>query len=404
MGGFSLHGQTPETTTVHQLLDDQRLSSLFFIGTSAEMGRREVKAGELLEKLLTSGLDGQLKEGDHFAIVGYGKNGYQVVLPPAVWTRPESAMQGKSAREALRLLRYEGAIGWANVAPLFSMLMRQHQQLHAVILSDGIEPFYGTQWDAEIQTAMASQRVAAANQKVPVVLRITGSASLFASWSVSEAGSQVVFAPQAKKEVPLLIPTAKVVTPVQVALPSSKPAPPAQEEKPLVLAKAVQIEIVKPAQPTPVIEVARQVQPPPTPAPAVVAVEPRQVEVAPRVVAAPPLLPVEKPVVASAREFALDPAPPVTVDAKAPETPVLTEPTPSPGVPAAEPRMVESVVKQREHRTPVDAAFGVNQPSGLSFWAWLPALALPAVGIWFYQRSRRSTVQASLISRSYRDR
>ncbi len=387
MGSVSrANAQPADNAAVLQLLDDQKLSCLFLIGTSTEMGRREANTGAILENWLASGLSGQLKEGAHFAIVGYSKNGYQVLLPPTAWAKADSAMEGKSARESLRLLRYEGTMGWANVAPLFSMLMSQPGTMHTLILSDGIEPFYGTRWDSEIQDAMAAQRVNSAAQKSPVILRLSGGASIFSSWSVSGPGAEVQFPPMVKAAVAVTPPAApKVVSPVV-------------GDKQLVSAKAVGIQRIKPVQTQPSIEVARLVTPLVTSVPVVAAAplvpEPRKIDVQPAashiLISTPPA----QPVTQIAREFTVDPKPPVVVSPE-PAKVDLVQPTPEP------PKPVQVITKHVDP-IPVEPSMVVAPRADSSLWPWVAALALPVVGLWFYQKHRRVGVRTSLISQSYR--
>ena len=378
--------QPADNAAVLQLLDDQKLSCLFLIGTSTEMGRREAKTGVILENWLASGLGGQMKEGDHFAIVGYSKNGYQVLLPPTVWAKADSAMEGKSARESLRSLRYEGSMGWANVAPLFSMLMSQPRTMNTLILSDGIEPFYGTQWDTEIQAAMAAQRVNAASQKSPVILRLTGGASVFSSWSVSGAGAAVQFAPVVKAAVAVPPST----TPKKVS--------PVVAEKQLVSAKAVGIQMIKPPQTQPNIEVARLITPSVLPVAVVPAApvvhEPRKIETQPAASAILIPMPPPQQLTQVAREFAVDPKPKVEASPE-PAKVDLVQPVPEPPKPV-------QVIAQPIARIPLEASVVVAPQTDSSLWPWVPALVLPVVGFWFYGKNRRAGVRASLISQSYR--
>ena len=399
---------------------------LFIVDTSSAMSRHNEAVRQIVYDLISSGMNGQMRKGDSYALWTYNEQNYPGVFPLQNWNPYDPVLAGGRAALFLKKQRYEKQAKPQAVITDLAAVIENARDLTVYWISDGYTELKGTAFDELINAACFYKIRAMKKNPQPLVTTLIAQDGKIAHWAVSLASEP--------KAIPRTPPKPVIV---------AKPAP---EEKTIVaVVPPATVEKIPPT-PKPAIppttakkaEVPAKTKPGPEPAvttdtPKPVPVVPLPKPVAPEIVptVSKPIVPEVKPVV---KPESAKPNPPVAptvpvktasepLPVKVDSTPVKTEvasvngeqpknTSPAP-VQTAKSHPAEASVKSatangsegKAPRLPRVAHTAVVVPPQSSFkdWQYLAAgLALLSIGCWLFylHRQARASVHPSIISDS----
>lgn len=379
---------------------------LFIVDVSGGTKHCREAIAQTVHDLVASGMNGEMKPGDAFAIWPYRNKVMTEAFKPQMWVPAAKEDLAKTAGEFIRQQDFSNT-AMALIATGEAMKVVQASR-HATILiiNDGSEYLQGTPYDDYVNKIYKERSIEMWREKKPFVTTLLGVNGHVVGCTVSTGGEIVM------PQVPAALQKLLGAEPVAQAA----PAPPS---KPLPV--AVPVPVVRPASvpaagtgpqlsranslpsdPGPAVAMpltAPATVVPPAPAPVVVRTPAPALlapPVAPAAIPATIPAPTSSPAAPAASDPPLVAAPPSVVVAAASAT--LVPPASGP-VPAAPAPPTDSVA-------PAIMAGSSPSTSGLSGTSLLLlAIALVAVAgliVWFMIRNQREPKHPSLITRSMR--
>ena len=423
---------------------------LLIVDTSRAMKRRAPATLKIVQELITSGLNGQLRSGDTLGLWTFNETLQAGRFPLQTWSPKARSGIAARAQAFLKAQKYEKEASFEKVVPALAYVVEHSERITVVLISSGEETVRGTPFDKRIARFYEEWRDQQEKARMPFVTvlraqngRLVDLALNTPPWplqipklpqeepAAEERQGRVQQAPQKAQtsNVPPLIVTGKKArTP---AAPAPKPTPPPASRKvPPVSAaaggasNAALLTTTTPPPPAPrtaetkhgpVVPDALPTQPSPKPPPPAPLAAPKA-----EASSVSPAKPVE-PVTAAPK--AETPVPSVTTTQPASTTNVLSQPVPvarpksvsatgSPPSPEVHPATNAKAIAAAAQPAPAastspPAQTGVATPAGtLAYrnllWIVVPLVAVFAAALILVRlRRARSMSHGSLITRSY---
>ena len=386
---------------------------------------------QTVQDLLTSGMAGQLRQGDTLGVWTFNDDLYAGRFPLQNWspeTQPDSASR---MLDFLKGQKWEKQASFDKVLPALSRIVKDSRLLTVVLVSSGDQPMRGTPFDATINEYYQKWHDQQQKARMPFVTVLRAQAGQLADYTLNmppfptqmprlPQEPQVAETIQEKPVEPLRKPPPPTAPPLIIS--GKKPQPentPSQNPKPAV----VKVDAPAPAAAAPSTNNLRAANPPapevaPKPSPTLVLTTPPRAEA----VKGPETKPVEpapaKPEVATTVQTL--PAKPKPAAIELPKSAPAPEPKPAlataqvfappatqassasalrprPSSPAPPPSSIPTPPAQTATAVPADTLAGHRS-------IWIAALVLAGVVAGFavlLLRRSRATPQASLITRSF---
>ncbi len=390
---------------------------LFIVDTSAAMSRHSEAIRQVVYDLVATGMNGQMRKGDSFAVWTYNEQNFPGVFPLQNWNPYERTMMGGRLAYFFKKHRYEKKAHPEVVIPDLAAVIESARDLTIYWISDGYTELKGTPFDDLINAACFYKLRSAKRDQQPLVTTLFAQDGKLVSWAVTLAGEPTAIPHNPPK--PMLavkpLPVAKtndvaaLTTKVEKAEPVKKPTlprnppPTTVPEKPTELAKPVPAtQPPKPAAPEvipvsvkPVVPEVKPLAAPEiakAPSPVVPAVPIKtEVEVPPAKIE-----PAPKAIEASRTEAEL----PKPIPSPPPVQVAREEPKPAPITPT--PTTRPETKGARIPRAGQTALASASQGSFSSGFYLLAGLGFLVVGGWLFylHRQARASVQPSIISDS----
>jgi hypothetical protein len=377
---------------------------LFIVDTSATMRRRAPAMQKAIEKLIHSGLSGQLRPGDTVGAWTFDEELYAGRFPLQLWSTETSESVASNVVAFLKAQSYQKKSKFEVVVPALQRVVKYSNKLTVLLVTDGDEKISGTPFNREIQSALERHFKMQQDAREPFITVLRSSRGRFINATVNLMPWPVefpAFPPElAIAEAPKPKPPEQTPVP-HPAIPSlivtgKKPEPTTATNVTDVAAAAanapVQAEITNPSiTPTPPQLNPSEIRSSPAPIPSP----------APTGSVTPAPLPIveSKPASSPAPPRSDEPVqvPPATAPA---ETPAMTHAPEAPTTTSA----VSPTNKVAPSSPLAPIALAIQPEPGFSRLGMIAigvALVLLAGGLFFVmQRRARNAAQASLITRS----
>ena len=453
LASFSLPAQT---NTVTKAAPSNRC--LLIVDTSRSMQRCTDATLKVVQDLLMSGLDGQLRRGDTLGLWTFNQDLYAGRFPLQAWS---SEGQGSIATRAVAFLKaqkYEKRANFDKVLPALTGIIKGSERITVILISSGDESIQGTPFDDRINEVYKRLHNQQQKARMPFVTVLRAQNGRLADFAVNTPPwplqippppreTQTVETPQHKLRealhkaqstgAPPLIVSGKKPEPEKVPEPKPEPVPGKPEAPAPVMAAGStnQPVVIQPPEPSAAAaQVAKAASAPavpeppatqmpskPPPAPTPVAkpeakvVKPsdtKPVETVPSKSEAAPLLP--SPTTTAQPATNEQPTPPLAPEPKSAAAPIVppkqgvsSETASNATAAAAVPAHSASPAAMTPSRPTPPAQTATAAPVGSlashkTLWIAAPALAVVAVGLFFLLRRRsRPAPQGSLITRSF---
>ncbi len=420
---YSVPAQTPQPSPVPVQPESRYL---FIVDTSSAMSRHNEAVRQIVYELISSGMNGQMRKGDSYALWTYNEQNYPGVFPLQTWNPYDPVLAGGRAALFLKKQRYEKQAKPQAVIPDLAAVIETARDLTVYWISDGYTELKGTAFDELINATYFYKIRAMKKNPQPLVTTLIAQDRKIAHWAVSLASEP--------RSIPLTPPKPVIAT-----------KPPAEEKANVVVVLPTIVEKTAPSPkpttpPTPPKKTEVPVKAKPDPEPAVTANVPKPVPVVavPKPVAPEIAQTVSKPVVPEVKPVVIPestkPNPPIAptipvktasepAPVKADSTPVKSEAATANGeqpknnppdpvqaaksdsaeVPAKSATANGSEVKVSRFPRAAHTAVVVPPQSRFNDWQYLAAgLALLAIGCWLFylHRQARASVHPSIISDS----
>jgi hypothetical protein len=421
---------------------------LLIVDTSHTMKRRSHAVLEVVEGLLLSGLNGELRRGDSLGVWTFNADLYTGRLPLQTWSPETKKDVASRTFEFLKAQKYRKRADFGKVLPSLAAVVKDSDVLTIILISSGEEELHGTPFDARINKLYQQWRDQQQRLAMPFITILSATHGKLTDFTVNTPPWPVRMPPlpqerQEAKAVPRKPPEAARKPPpatlppliISGRHPEPEPAPAPTPAPAVVKAKApspaepavspgkpAATSAPEPAVPSAIVQPAESAAKPPQKAPTEVPAKPSAApvaEVEPKALAAsvPRAVPVEPP-----------PAKPeATIKAPAPEASSIpaggeasrsaaSQPPPAAAAPSGTAVAKEASVAAppqkpplAPHSSPVVAAPVQNaaavpgEAAAGRWFIWLAGFVLAAavIGLAVVLRRRaRPAPQGSLITRS----
>jgi len=190
---------------------------LFIVDTSAAMRRRAPAMQKAIEKLIRSGLDGELRAGDTVGAWTFDEELYAGRFPLQLWSTETSESVASNLVAFVKGQTFQKKSRFEVVVPLLERIAKESSKLTVLLVTDGDEKISGTPFDGDIQSQLErySKMQAKAREPFIIVLRI---------WHGRFISSTVNLMPW-PVEFPAFPPEPAIVEVPKPKLPQTKPAP-----------------------------------------------------------------------------------------------------------------------------------------------------------------------------------
>ena len=125
---------------------------LFIVDTSAAMRRRVPAMQKAIEKLMRSGLDGQLQAGDTVGAWTFDEELYAGRFPLQLWSTETSESVASNVVAFVKGQTYQKKSRFEVVVPTLERIVKFSNKLTVLLVTDGDEKISGTPFDREIQS------------------------------------------------------------------------------------------------------------------------------------------------------------------------------------------------------------------------------------------------------------
>ena len=206
---------------------------LLIVDTSSSMRRYAENASSALEKLLLSGMNGQLSEGDTIGVWTYNEDLYTGNFPLQHW-KPE--LRQNITTEVTAFVKrqpFEKESHWEKVMPSLLRLVRESEKITVMFVSNGETKMVGSPFDRAINAIYDNSFEELKKQRDPFLTLLRAQRGRWIGYSVTWSPWPVEFPrflPEAPKPVEASTTVAKEVKPPAEPPPVSKPTP-----KPLIV-------------------------------------------------------------------------------------------------------------------------------------------------------------------------
>jgi hypothetical protein len=142
---------------------------LFIVETSAGMAKLSEPAQQTLASLITSGLQGEMRNGEEVAVWTYNDQINARGLSVLAWSPESGPAVALRAVAHLRTQKFRRASRMDRLVPEMLEAMRATELLVAIIISDGAEVIVGTPFDRHINVTFGSRAAEMRGAKKPFV-------------------------------------------------------------------------------------------------------------------------------------------------------------------------------------------------------------------------------------------
>jgi len=424
---------------------------LLIVDTSRTMKRRAAATLKIVQALIASGLNGQLRSGDTVGLWTFNETLQAGRFPLQTWSPKVRSDVAARALAFLKVQKYEKHASFDKVVPALAYVVRHSERITVILISGGEEKVRGTPFDERIAEFYEEWRDQQAKARMPFVTVLRGQNGQLVDLALNtppwplqipkppqdhptakraETPPQEISQNAQTSAVPPLIVSSKKPRPLEA--PAPKPAPPTAPRKAPALSTSAALGTNlaslttttprPPANRTPQVQpgpvtprvLPIQPSPKPTPPPPRLATPKAQAANAPPAKPVEPIAPAPKAETPVASVGTTQPAPAT----KGPSQPAAaTELTPAPAIPplpAAEAHPApnaKTIAGSPRPAPPTStnppAQTGVATPAeGFAFrnplWIVVPLVAVfAAVLVLIRLRRVRSMSHGSLITRSY---
>lgn len=126
---------------------------LFIVDTSAAMRRRAPAIQKAVEKLMRSGLSGQLRPGDTVGVWTFDEELHAGRLPLQIWSNATSEPVASNVVAFIKAQPYQKKSRFEVVAPALERIVKSSTKLTVLLVTDGEQKAFGTPFDREISSA-----------------------------------------------------------------------------------------------------------------------------------------------------------------------------------------------------------------------------------------------------------
>ena len=390
---------------------------LFIVDTSAAMSRHNEAVRQIVYDLISSGMNGQMRPGDSYALWTYNEQNYPGVFPLQNWNPNDPVLAGGRAALFLKKHRYGKEANPQAVIRDLAAVIESARDLTVYWISDGYTELKGTAFDELINAACFYKIRATKKNPQPLVTTLIAQDGKIAHWAVSLASEPQAIPRTPPKPVIAAKPAAEEKTNVVAVLPATteKTAPTPKPTAPATTAKKSEVPIKAKTTSEPAATTDT-----PKPVPVVAVPKPVAPEIVP--IVSKPVVPEVKPV---ATTESTKPNPPI-----APTVPVKVDSIPGKiGVVRAngeKNKNASSTPSQTEKSVPANVSVELTNASGSEVqaprfpraahtavvvppqggfkdWQYLAAgIALLAIGslLFYLHRQANASVHPSIISDS----
>ncbi|MGB0579888.1 MAG: hypothetical protein ACPGVU_09330, partial [Limisphaerales bacterium] len=176
-------------TTPTPLTPDCRY--LFVVDTSFSMQRLQGQITASLQRMVMTGLDGQMSPGEVFTIWTFNESVYQRDYPLNSW-RPElNQSMGNRVRQYMQSQRFQRK---PNMRALLNALNQARQicpRIAIFLISDGEEVLVGTPFDRNVNVSYGRRFAELRASRVPFLTTLVCQDGEFVSWGVAAANEPV---------------------------------------------------------------------------------------------------------------------------------------------------------------------------------------------------------------------
>jgi len=212
----------PQTNTAPPSAVGNRYLLIF--ETSRSMQRRSEGALKAVQQLLVSGMGGQLRRGDSLGIWTYDEELHAGAFPVQPLS-PET--QRSTVGRALTFLKqqsYEKKANLPAVMPALQRLIKDSPLLTIILVSDGEQKIYGTQFDQQVNENFSRWQNQQQDARMPFLTVLRSKAGVLTDFSVNPAPWPVEMPPLPKDLA--VVDNIKKQAPAQTNKPPPPMAPP----------------------------------------------------------------------------------------------------------------------------------------------------------------------------------
>lgn len=212
---------------------------LFVVDTSLSMSRLQDQVTSALQRMITTGLDGQMSPGEVFTIWTFNESVHQRDYPLNSW-RPElNQSMGDRVRQYMQSQRFRRE---PNMRALLNALNQARQicpRIAIFFISNGQEVLVGTPFDRNINISYGRRFAELRAARVPFLTTLVCQDGRFAAWAVAAANEPIAIPPgpdgnlivgRPKQRAPMgptpVMTTNRPATPAQISNGETKTAAP----------------------------------------------------------------------------------------------------------------------------------------------------------------------------------
>ncbi|HKI70638.1 MAG TPA: hypothetical protein VKA67_13705, partial [Verrucomicrobiae bacterium] len=158
---------------------------LLIVDTSRSMRERTNAVGQLIQTVLLSGMDGQMRLGDTFGVWTYNEHLYSGQFPLQLWTPDHFRRITMQAVQFLEGQHYQNKSDLATVMPDLLQLVKRSDFITVILLTDGNNEIHGTPFDGKINEFFRSWKGRQERLKMPIVVFLRGQKGKLTDYRVS---------------------------------------------------------------------------------------------------------------------------------------------------------------------------------------------------------------------------
>ena len=164
---------------------------LFIVDTSISMARLQAQSAGALQRMVSTGLDGQMAPGEVFTIWTFNDEVQQREYPLNSWTPELNQSMGNRVLQFMQVQRYRRTANMRALINAVYQAKRSCPRLAVFLISNGQEVLVGTPFDRNINVGYGRRFEELRAAKVPFLTTLLCQNGDFVAWSVGAANEPV---------------------------------------------------------------------------------------------------------------------------------------------------------------------------------------------------------------------
>jgi len=165
--------------------------NLIIVDISKTMAARKEAAIEIVRELISSGFDGQMRDGDKYGIWLYNEENYWNRLPLQIWEEGKTKLNAEVAAQFIASEKFEKRAQFEKVAADIDRLLSGRPDMLINIITDGESILSGIDFDIELNSTMSERKAKLGVERKPFLISLLALQHKIRTWKVYSGSGEL---------------------------------------------------------------------------------------------------------------------------------------------------------------------------------------------------------------------